>query len=617
MTVNPSAGVGLAGCSEQQYLEEGPRFVPGRGCPSESKLGEVRIVSPAIKEPVEGSVYLAQPYANQFNSLLALYVVGRLPDRGLIVRAAGEVTPDLVTGRLVTRFANLPPLPFTNFTFKFHSGATSPLVTPPACGEYRVQAALSPWSDPSEQLAPLIPPFSITSNFDGSACLSTGLPPFAPQALAGTLNNVAGSYSQMYIRVIRGDGEQEITRFSAQLPLGLTANLTGVPFCSDESIVLAKAKTGTQEEAEPSCPASSEIGHTLVGAGVGTVLAEAPGKVYMAGPYHGAPFSIVAITSAKVGPFDLGTVVVREALEINPLTAGVTVDAAASDPIPHIVRGVVVHVRDIRVYIDRPKFSLNPTSCAPESFVMTISGSGKDFASSADDVPVDVRVPFAAAECRALKFKPAFKVSVSARHSRRLGASLTARLSYPRGALGSESNIRSVKVSLPRQLPSRLTTLQKACTDKVFANNPAACPLSSRVGRASAVTPILPVPLTGPAYFVSHGGTKFPELVVVLQGYGVVVELHGETFISKSNITSSTFRLVPDQPVSTFELSLPQQQFSALAAIGSLCGKKLVMPTAFTGQNGLVLHRSTRIGVTHCPRKKIRHRKARRHGGKK
>jgi hypothetical protein len=613
MTVNPSAGAGLEACTEAQYKEEDVQFAPDKGCPKDSKLGSVKSESPAVKGELTGSVFLAQPAPNgepgrnPFNSLLALYIVARIPDRGVLVKVPGEVRADPFTGRLVTTFDDLPPLPFSTFTFKFRQGATSPLVTPSVCGSnYTVEAQLTPWSDPSEILTPPIPPFEITQGFDGGSCPSGGVSPFAPKVLAGTQNNRAGSYSPMYIRVVRGDGEQEVTRFSSQLPPGLTANLSDVPFCPDSSIDLAKTKTGAQEESEPSCPSASQIGHTLVGAGVGSVLAQAPGKVYMAGPYNGAPFSIVAITSAKVGPFDLGTVVVRVALNINPTTAVVTVDAKVSDPIPHIIKGIVIHVRDIRVYIDRPNFSLNPTSCSPMTFSATVSGSGANFTSSTDDVPVTVGDPFQAADCASLKFKPAFKVSTSGKTSRAKGASLTVKLTYPNAPQGTQTNIRSVKVDLPKQLPSELRTLQKACPDSTFNTNPAACPATSRVGRAKAITPILPVPLTGPAYFVSHGGAKFPELIIVLQGYGVTIELHGETFIQRSGITSSTFRTIPDQPVTSFELTLPQGPYSALAANGNLCKSKLAMPTAFTAQNGLVIHQSTKIAVTGCP-KAVRH----------
>jgi hypothetical protein len=598
-TANPSLASGLGVCTTQQFESETSSSLPGAGCPPESKIGTVEVETPVLSEKLTGNIYVAKPFDNPFGSLLGLYIVVKSPARGIIVKLAGHIEPNLVTGQLVTTFDENPQVPFSKFTLKLRQGATSPLVSPPACGAYTAEADFTPWSAP---LAPqhLTSSLMIEKGIGGGACPSGGIPPFHPGIVAGTLNNSAGAYSPMNIHITRNDGEQEITRFSSILPPGLTANLSGVPFCPDASIEAAKHVSGAQEEAQPSCPAASEIGHSLVGAGVGSVLAYTPGKVYMAGPYNGAPFSIVAITSAKVGPFDLGTVVVREALVINPETAVVTVDAKASDPIPHIIAGIVIHVRDIRVYIDRPQFMINPTSCNPLSFAATVTGAGADPANPADQSPVTINTPFQLANCQNLQFKPAFKVSTSGKTSRANGASLTAKLTYPTSTQGTQANIRSVKVDLPKQLPSRLTTLQKACPDSTFNGNPAACPPASIVGHATAITPILPVPLTGPAYFVSHGGAKFPELIVVLQGYGVTLDLHGETFISKTGITSSTFRTVPDDPIGSFELTLPQGPYSALAANGNLCTSKLAMPTAFVAQNGAVIKQSTPIGVTGC-----------------
>jgi hypothetical protein len=522
-----------------------------------------------------------------------------------------------VTGRIVSSFDDLPQLPYDTFTLAFRQGETSPLVSPPVCGQYTVQGQLTPWSNLEEVLNAPVPPFLVSTGVGGGPCPSGGVPPFAPQVIAGTQNNDAGSYSPFYLRLTRGDGEQEITKFSTTLASGLTGNLSGIPFCPDASIEAARNVTGTQENAQPSCPAASEIGHTLVGAGVGGVLAQAPGKVYLAGPYHGSALSVVSITSATVGPFDLGTVVVRFALRINPITAQVEIDSAGSDPIPHIIRGIVAHVRDIRVYIDRPNFILNPTSCEPANIADLVTGAGADPANPADQDQVAVNDRFQATNCARLGFKPSFKVSTAGRTSRTKGASLTVKLTYPKAPQGTQANIAKVKVDLPKQLPSRLTTLQKACTDATFTANPANCPAASRVGQATAITPILPVPLTGPAYFVSHGSLKFPELIVVLQGYGVTIDLHGETFISKSGITSSTFRTVPDQPVSSFALTLPQGPNSALAANGNLCNSKLVMPTLFVAQNGATIKQSTPITATGCPKhkakkavhKKVKHRK--------
>jgi hypothetical protein len=617
MTVNPSAGAGLGSCTLAEYEAEETETPPGAGCPNDSKLGTVKVQSPGIKEEGTGSVFVAQPYANlpafgepkhPGGSLLALYVVVRFPVRGVTVKLAGKVSLNPLTGRLTTSFEGLPQLPYSLFVFSFHQGPTSPLVTPPVCGSYAVADEMTPWSDPAQALTDLSLPFEITQGVGGGPCPAGGVPPFAPQVIAGTLDDDAGSYSPLDIRIVRNDGEQEITGFSSQLPPGLLANLTGVPFCPEADIQRAREKTGAQEEAEPSCPASSEIGRLLAGAGVGEVLAYTQGKVYMAGPFEGAPFSIVAVTAAKVGPFDLGTVVVHLPLQINPLTAQATVTGSPGQ-IPHIIDGIVIHVRDIRVYIERPDFTLNPTNCSPLKFSAGVIGSGANYADPADADTVTVTNPFEASDCASLKFKPSFKVTTSGRTSKEDGASLTATLTYPSPSLGPEANIAKVKVELPTRLPSRLVTLQKACTINVFDANPAGCPPGSIVGSATTTTPILPVPLTGPAYFVSHGGAKFPELVIVLQGDGVTFDLHGETFISKQGITTSTFATVPDVPVGTFKLTLPEGPHSALAANGNLCKAKLTIPTSFTAQNGTTLNQTTKITTTHCPKTHSGHTK--------
>ncbi len=635
MTANPSLAAGLGACTPQQYAAETAASAPGAGCPEESKIGSIDIETPLLSEHIDGAVYIAKPYENPFGSLLALYVVAKDPLKGVIVKVAGKITPNPITGRLVTTFENTPQQPFSRFTLKFRPGATAPLASPPLCGTYTTTGQLTPWSAPLEPVS-VSSSFQVTQGVHEGPCPSGGVPPFHPQIITGTQNNAAGTYSPFYLRIVREDGEQEFTRFSTTMPPGLTGNLTGIPFCPDSAIEAAKSVTGAQEEANPSCPAASELGHTIVGAGVGSQLAQTPGSLYLAGPYHGAPLSLVSITSATVGPFDLGTVVIRFALNINPITAQVEVDASGSDPIPHIIRGIVVHVRDIRAYIDRPNFIINPTSCDPMTVANVVTGAGADFTNPADEDPVPLSSPFQAADCSSLQFAPKFTVSTSGKTSKANGASLSVKLAYPNTPQGTQANIHQVKVELPVQLPSRLTTLQKACTKAQFDANPAGCPAASVVGHARAITPILPVPLEGPAYFVSNGGEAFPNLIVVLHGYGVTIDLVGDTFISKRGITSSTFKTVPDQPVQSFELTLPQGPFSALTANGNLCAltrtvlvkKKLTlrsknghkrtvtrrvkqvlpaslsMPTEFVAQNGVTIHQSTPVSVTGCPKTK-------------
>ncbi len=657
MTANPGLAEGLGACTPEQYAAETSGSLAGEGCPPESKIGSILIETPLLNETIPGAIYIATPYDNvpEFGdaehpngSLLALYVVAKDPERGILIKVAGKITPNPVTGQLVTTFENTPQQPFTKFTLKFRPGATAPLVSPPACGAYSAQAALTPWSAPLEPrlLTSSSKSFEITSGTHEGPCPTGGVPSFKPQVISGTENNAGSTYSPFYLRILREDGEQEITRFSTTLPPGLTGNLSGIPFCPDADIEAARGMTGLEQEEHPSCPQASEIGHSLVGAGVGSVLAQNPGKIYLAGPYNGAPLSIVSITSAKVGPFDLGTVVIRFALDINPTTAQVEVSGAQSEAIPRILRGIVVHVREIRVYMDRAKFTINPTNCNPLSITNTIDGAGANPTNPADQVPVTVSTPFQGADCSSLSFKPDLTVSTSAKTSRADGASLTAKLTVP-GSLGSQANISKVKVELPKQLPSRLTTLQKACTAAQFEANPAGCPPASIIGHAKAITPILPVPLEGPAYFVSHGGEAFPDLEVVLQGYGFTIDLTATTFISKAGVTSSTFKTVPDQPVTSFELTLPEGPYSALTTEGNLCSatntvtvKKKVtvkvhgrrktitrkvkktepatlqMPTEFIAQNGAEIKQSTPITVTGCP-KSVRHERKKNHRKKR
>ncbi len=598
-TINPSAGVGLVGCTEADFAREALTSAPGAGCPNEAKLGTVEIQTPVLTQAIQGSLYIAQPYENRFGSLVALYIVAKNPETGVLIKLAGNVTPNPLTGQLVTSFANTPQLPFSHFNFHFREGSQAPLITPPTCGTYTTQAVLTPWSDP---FAPVTDnaSFEITSGVGGGACPTGGVPPFTPGIQSGMQNNNAGVFSPFYLHLTRTDGEQYISGFSTDLPPGLTGNLSGIPFCPETDIALARSKSGAAEEAAPSCPASSQVGHTLVGTGVGAVLAYVPGKIYLAGPFHGAPFSLVSVTSAKVGPFDLGTVVLRFGLSINPYTAQVSVSPTSSEPIPTIIKGIVTHVRDIRVYIERPgnaPFTLNPTSCAPMAIGSTLN--------SPQGASATVTSPFQAASCANLKFKPKFAVTTSAKTSKANGASLHVALTYPVAPQGTSADIAKVKVELPKQLPSRLTTLQKACTNAQFEANPAGCPSPSVIGSARAVVPNIPEPLQGPVYFVSHGGEAFPSLEIVLQGYGVKVILVGATFISKAGITSTTFKAVPDNPVTSFELTLPEGKYSALAANGNLCTQKLTMPTDFTGQNGLETDYKTAVSVTGCAKAKV------------
>ena len=388
----------------------------------------------------------------------------------------------------------------------------------------------------------------------------------------------------------RPDGSQTLSRVELQMPPGLVGTLSTVKLCEEP------------QAAQGSCGEESLIGHTIVSRGAGgSPYSVSGGKVFITGPYKGAPFGLSIVEPAVAGPFNLGTIVVRAQIRVDPVNSHLTV---ISDALPTIIDGIPIQIQHVNVSIDRPGFTFNPTSCEP----MKLTG----VLSSTEGSTADASSPFQVTNCASLAFKPGFSVSTSAKTSRIDGASLHVDLTLPQeGGRGTEANVAKVKVSLPKQLPSPLKTLQKACLEKTFAENPASCPTASKVGEARVSTPLLSGPLTGTAYFVSHGGAKYPELIMVLIGEdGVTVDVHGETFISKRGITSATFSTVPDVPFSNFELTLPEREYPALTANGNLCKGTLSMPTEFVGQNGLKINQNTKISVTGCPKgKKVSHKK--------
>jgi hypothetical protein len=597
MTINPSQAEGLGACTEADLARETYDSPPNTGCPEASKIGSVVAETPVIDRKAEGSLYVATPYENPFGALLALYMVLKIPDRGVLVKLAGELRLDPATGRIVTIFDDVPELPVANFTLRFREGARAPLVTPSACGTYEGVSNLTPWSAP-DRLVPKSNVFAIESGPSRGVCPAGGLPPFHPVLLAGTLNNAAGTYSPFNLRLTRTDAEQEITHFSIKLPPGLLAKLGGVPYCPDAAIEVAKSRTGAHGGAEellnPSCPASSEIGTSLVGAGVGDVLTYVPGKVYLAGPYRGSQLSIVAVTAAKAGPFDLGTVVVREALRVNPETAEVFIDATGSDPIPHIVKGVPIHLRDLRVYVDRPQFTINPTNCSRMSTASTVRGAGLDFVSEADNNPLTVSSPFQAADCVALGFRPKLKLSLRGGTKRNQVPSLRAELTARPG----DANISRAEVILPGSELLQQANIRGVCTRVQFnagAGNGADCPAGSIYGRAWAVTPLLDEPLRGLVYLRTNGGERsLPDLVATLHGRKIDINLvgyidsvrrkgkHGEVISRIRN----RFVSVPDAPVKRFVLQMFGGRRGLLVNSTDLCKQIHRAEANFTAQNG-------------------------------
>ena len=387
------------------------------------------------------------------------------------------------------------------------------------------------------------------------------------------------------MRLTRHDGDQDLTRFSTVLPKGLVGRIAGVSQCSEAEIAQLRTKTGLEEKAHPSCPANSELGNTWAGAGVGSQLTYVPGKLYLAGPINGAPLSVVAVTPAVAGPFDVGVVVVREALTLDPVTGQVRVDGSKSDPIPHILAGIPLSVRDVRVMVDRPNFTLNPTNCSRFQVLATIGGGGIDPFSIADDTSVDVSSKFQAADCAALGFKP--KLSLTLKGGTRRGdyQSLTA-VVRPRSG---DANIGAAAVTLPHSAFLANEHIRTVCTRVQFAagaGNGVGCPPGSIYGRARAVTPLLDDPLEGPVYLRSSSH-PLPDVVVALHGL-VDIELSGQTDSVNEGIRN-TFASVPDAPASKFTLELFGGKKALIVNSRNLCqGSKQKATAHFTGQNGAV-----------------------------
>ena len=585
MVINPGQASGLTACqsSEDGVGTEGPP-----SCKSSSQVGTDEIDTPLLAHSLKGSVYILQSNPPHLQLLVSA------EGEGVFLKLVGDISLDEQTGRLTTTFKETPDLPFTRFKLSFSGGARAALVTPTGCGEYKTTSDFTPWS------SPFTPDVFTSSGFLINAGCTSQLP-FTPVLTAGSTTDQAGGYTSFSLLLTRADEQQRISSLSFKTPEGLLGMISKVPLCQEP-----QAATGT-------CSSASQIGHTQVTAGPGPypLVVPEPGlgaaPIYLTGGYKGAPYGLSIVVPAIAGPFNLGTIIVRASISVDPYTSRLTV---TTDPLPTILDGVPTDLRTINAVIDRPGFMFNPTNCEPQEF----SGT----ATSNQGAVVPISSHFQMGSCRSLTFKPDFKVSTTGKTSRADGASLDAKIVYPTGALGanqasSQANVEKVRVELPKQLPSRLTTLQKACTAAQFEKDPAGCPAGSIVGSATALTPVLPVALTGPAYFVSHGGEAFPQFIVVLQGYGVTVDLVGDTFISKSGVTSSTFNHVPDVPITSFDLKLPQGPGSALGANlpqkahGSFCGQKLVMPTEFTGQNGAYIKQNTPIAITGCA-KTIKHK---------
>ena len=578
LTIDPSLGSGLGVCTKAQFSLESADSVPGSGCPNNSKIGTVEVAGMlGLPEPLTGAVFLAKPYDNPFGTLISLYMTARNPRRGLFVKSQGTLIPSPKTGALVATFEDLPRLLYTHFTLNLREGQRPALASPAACGNYPTDVALSSWAAPTTFNHDTTSFFPLRQGASGGPCPS-GPRPFAPGLEAGSINPTPGAYSPFTLHMTRTDPEQEITSYSATFPPGLTGKLAGIATCSDAAIRAAKSKTGQAELEHPSCPASSSIGHTLAGYGVGGALAYAPGGLYLAGPYHGAPLSAVAIDSALVGPFDLGVVIVRSAIRIDPRTAQASIDSAGSDPIPHILEGIPLHLRDIRVYIDRPGFTLNPTSCNVLQSRSILTGAGADVFSSVDDVFATSTDRFQLLGCSSLGFKPKFSLKLTGGHRRAQHPALRAVVEER----GGDANIGTAVVTLPPSEFLAQNHIRNVCQTPQFEAD--ACPADSIYGHARALSPLLSEPLEGPVYLRSSHN-PLPDMVAVLKGDGgIQIDVQGRVSSVHGGMRGS-FEILPDAPASKFELTLEGGKRGLLENSENLCAHPSYATARLSGQN--------------------------------
>ena len=563
-SLNPSLGAGLEGCTAAQFARESATSLQGQGCPNGAKIGDFTVRTPLFSGLLEGAIYLAQPRQNPFGTLLAVYLVARLPERGVVVKLVGRLDPDPATGQLVASFEGLPQLPYTDLDVTFRTGQRAPLVTPAGCGQAITQIDLTPWSGPGTKHTQSAT--QILSGVGGGPCPAPGAPPFAPAVTAGGVNSNVNSYTPYFVHITRGDAEQELTSYSLVLPKGLTGKLAGVPFCPEAEIEAARHNSGFAETEHPSCPVASQVGRTLSGYGVGSALTYAPGRVYLAGPYHGAPLSLVTVNAATVGPFDLGTIVIRSAFQVDPRTAQLRIDSRASDPIPHILDGIPLHLRDVRIYMDRFQFTHNPSSCEPSALESTLTGSGARFSDSSDDSTTQASSHFQLLNCLTLGFKP--KLGLRLRGGSRRGAFPALRATFAaRGP--KDSNLKQIEVVMPHAEFLAQNHIRAICGIAAFEAD--RCPPDSTYGHAVAYTPLFDAPLRGDVYLRSAPGRHLPDLVASLHSGAIRIVLEGRIGPAKGGGVRAFFAGLPDAPIERFTMVLDGGKRGLLQNSTNIC----------------------------------------------
>lgn len=549
MTLSPSFASGLAGCSEAQFgiSHSGvPNGAPV-ACPDNSRIGAVTLKTPLLPKELEGSLYLGNQGNNPFNSTFAIYLaLHDTEERGVLLKIPGRIDLDPVTGKITSTFDDLPQLPFEEFSLQFRSGQRAPLINPPTCGTTAIVAKLSSYAQPGEEVE-VSSTYGVSQGAKGTPCPSSSEGrAFSPRLSAGTVNPNAGSFSPFQFEISRDDQEQEFGRITATLPPGVLAKIAGIPYCPESAIasISAAEGTGRAELTTPACSPASRIGSVSTGVGAGNEPNFFPGSVYLAGPYKAAPLSLAIVVPALAGPYDLGSVVVRAGIFVDPATAEVK---AESDPLPSIVHGVLLRVRDVRIDVDRPDTFINPTSCDPLSVRTSVLSLG---GASANPL-----TRFQVGNCSRLDYSPKLAMRFSGATKRSGNPALRAVLTQS----GGQANNGRISVTLPRHEFIDNAHINNPCTRPQFSEGK--CPPNSILGFARAFTPLLGKPLEGSVYFRSNGGEReLPDLVVALRGQ-FDVNLVGfiDAVQKKGSETSrvrTTFANLPDAPVSKFVLSL-------------------------------------------------------------
>jgi hypothetical protein len=579
LTINPDAADGQTSCPDA--LAAFGTNKPG-SCPDNSKIGTVDVRTPALDGPLVGSLYIGEPQpGNQYRVFMIF------DGFGIHAKLAVAIHPDPSTGQLTMTLDDIPQVPFEEFNLHLFASDRGLVATPTSCRIYDASAKLTPWN---AALAPQssTPLLSLTTGPNGSPCPGL-VRPFHPRLVAGTSTPIGGDFSAFTLKLDRDDGDQFLGDLNFKMPPGFTGSLRGISYCSDAAIVAAAQHLGRSEQSNPSCPASSQVGTTNVAAGPGSHPFHAVGKMYLAGPIKGAPLSMAAITPALAGPYDYGVVVVRVALEVDPLTAQVK---AVSDTVPSIIGGIPIRMRSIQVNIDKPEFTINPTNCSP--FTVDSQGIGNE------GTVTDFSSFFQAVNCARLPFKPSMTVRQIGRRSTKRAAN--PQMQFDLRTRRGDANIKTLAVTLSSAFAIDQRHLGNICSEKELVEKQ--CAGRTPIGKASTTTPLLDQPLSGPVYAVSGSG-GLPRLAFILNGQVNLVPRAETKTITKGGAGQlrTTVPVVPDAPIGHFRLTVFGGKTGYLVNTRSLCASAPVTKIAYTGQNGKSYSENVKVRAA-CGKKK-------------